>query len=70
MELIIAFAILGGLFWVGFHITGAIISALFWLFFKLPLAIIVFCFGIALCCTLIFIPFGLKCFSLAAKILF
>lgn len=70
MEIIIALAILTGLFWLGYHVTGALLSAAIWLFIKLPLAIIVFCLGIVCCVTLLLIPIGLKCFSLAGRILF
>ena len=70
MEIIIALAILTGLFWLGYHVTGALLSAAIWLFIKLPLAIIVFCMGIVCCVTLLLIPIGLKCFGLAGRILF
>lgn len=70
MEIIIVLAILTGLFWLGFHITGALLSAAFWLFVKLPLALIVFCLGIVCCVTLLLIPIGIKCFGLAVRILF
>ena len=70
MEIIITLALLTGLFWLGYHITGALLSATIWLFIKLPLAIIIFCLGNVCCVTILLIPVGLKCFGLAGKILF
>lgn len=70
MEIIIALAILTGLFWMGYHITDALLSAAIWLLIKLPLAIMVFCLGVACCVTLLLTPIGLKCFGLAGRILF
>jgi len=70
LEIIITLALLTGLFWLGYHITGALLSAVIWLFIKLPLAIIVFCLGIVCWVTILLIPIGLKCFGLAGKILF
>jgi len=58
--MIIALILFGVTLCVGLAITGAILSALFWVCIKLPAALIVTALGITLCCTLVFIPVGLK----------
>lgn len=70
LAIVVSLALLLGLLWVGFRITGALLSAAFWLFFKLPLALMVFCLGLALCATLILIPIGIRCIGLTGRILF
>ena len=63
--IIISLAIITGLLWVGYHITGALLAALLWLCIKLPCALIVACVGLVLCAMILTIPLGLKCFSCA-----
>ena len=70
MELIIALAMLTGLFWVGFKMTGAMLAALVWVAVKLPVTLVLFTLGVACCATLLLIPVGLKLFGTAVNVLF
>lgn len=69
IELLIALAILTGLFWIGYHETGALLSAAIWLFIKLPFAIILGGLGLVCCITILLIPLGGKCFMFAFEVL-
>lgn len=69
LELLIVLAILTGLFWIGYHVTGALLAAGIWLFIKLPIAVLLGCFGFALCITILLIPLGVKCFKVAFSVL-
>lgn len=69
LELLITLAALTGLFWVGFHVTGALLAAAFWLLIKLPFALILGGLGLVFCVTILLIPLGVKCFKLAFEIL-
>lgn len=69
LELLIVLAILTGLFWIGYHVTGALLSAAIWLFIKLPFAMILGCLGLAFCITILLIPLGIKCFKFAFDVL-
>ncbi|MBU5431311.1 hypothetical protein [Intestinimonas sp. MSJ-38] len=69
IELLIALAILTGLFWIGYHVTGALLSAAIWLFIKLPFAIILGGLGLVCCITILLIPLGGKCFMFAFEVL-
>ena len=68
-ELLVALAVLTGLFWIGYHVTGALLSAAIWLFIKLPFAIILGALGLVCCVTILLIPLGGKCFRFAWKII-
>lgn len=68
LETIIILAVLTGLFWIGFKITGAILSAVIWLFIKLPLALCFLGIGIVAFITILLIPFGKWCFKTAGKL--
>ena len=70
MVILLILALLFVLFWVGYHVTGALLSAAFWLLVKLPVALMLFALGLALCATLLLIPFGVKCFGLGMRVLF
>lgn len=69
IELLIALAVLTGLFWIGYHVTGALLSAAIWLFIKLPFAIILGGLGLVCCITILLIPLGGKCFKFAFEVL-
>ncbi|MDO4493059.1 MAG: hypothetical protein Q4C53_04130 [Clostridia bacterium] len=59
---------LGGALSLAFRLTGALIAALLWLFVKIPLALVFWVLGLALCCTLILIPLGLRCLGLGTRL--
>lgn len=69
LDPLIGLAVLTGLCWLGYHITGAILSAAIWLFIKLPFALILGGLGLACCITILLIPLGGKCFKFAIEIL-
>lgn len=69
IELLITLAVLTGLFWIGYHVTGALLSAAIWLFTKLPCAIILGGLGLVCCVTILLIPLGGKCFKFAFEVL-
>ena len=69
IELLITLAILTGLFWIGYHVTGALLSAAIWLFVKMPCAIILGGLGLVCCVTILLIPLGGKCFKFAFEVL-
>jgi len=58
------------LFWIGFKLTGALLAASLWLFIKVPLSLLCFFLGAALCCTILLIPLGIRCFKLGFFLLF
>lgn len=66
---IVSLAILCGLFWIGFHITGALLSAMVWLCVKLPLTIVLWTFGLCCICTLILLPLGFGTIRRATRFL-
>ena len=68
--LMLVLAILSVLLWIGFKITGALLAACIWLFIKVPVALVLGIVGIALCCTLIFIPIGKRLVKAALKLIF
>lgn len=69
ITLIILLVILSGLFWIGFTITGVFLKALIWLLVLLPVSLLVMLLGLALCCTIILIPVGIKLIGAGFKIL-
>lgn len=69
LALLIILAILTGLFWIGYHVTGALLSAAIWFFIKLPFALILGCLGLVCCITILLIPLGGKCFKFAFEVL-
>jgi len=60
--------VLGSVFGLAFHITGAILLALFWIL-KLPAALVLWALGAVCCCTVILIPIGLLLFKAGTGIL-
>ena len=62
-------AVLTGLFWVGYHVTGAILKTIFWLCIRLPITIVLWALGLVFCCTLILIPVGLGLFRAGLGVL-
>lgn len=70
MGIIIGLALCAFLLWLGFRVTGAMLSAAVWLFIKLPFAIIIACLGLTCYMTILLIPVGGMCLSLAGRILF
>ena len=70
LELFLILILLTGLFWLGFHITGALLSAAFWVLIRLPLAVVLFALGLACCVTLLLIPVGIKLWKLALRVIF
>ena len=69
LKIIVGLALITGIFWVGFHISGALLTAAIWLFIKLPIAVLLGCLGLALCITILLIPLGIKCVKLAGSML-
>ena len=69
LDVIIAFGLLTIFSWLCFKFTGAVFSVLFWLFVKLPCAIILVLIGVVFCVTILLIPVGKGCFSLAGDLL-
>ena len=69
IELLIALVVLTGLFWIGYHVTGALLSAAIWLCIKLPFAIFLCGLGLVCCVTIFLIPLGGKCCKFAFEVL-
>lgn len=69
IAIIICLAVLCGMYWIGFHVTGALLKVAIWLFFKLPIALILSGLGLGLCLSIIMIPVGKGCFRLAGDVL-
>lgn len=63
--LMIVFLVLG----LCFHLVGGVLKLALKLIICLPCAVICGVVGVALCCTLIFIPLGLMCFKLVGFLL-
>lgn len=54
---------------LSFHLVGGVFRLVLKLAVCLPCAIICGILGVALCCTLIFIPLGIACFKLVGFLL-
>ena len=63
ITLIICLAVITGLFWLGFTITGAFLKAFVWLLLILPITLIIWNLGLVCCCTIILIPLGVWLFK-------
>ena len=69
LTFIILMAILSGLFWLGFKMTGAVLKACIWLFILVPLAVGIWGFALLCCCTLILIPIGIRLFVAGLRVI-
>ena len=65
LGVIISLGLLTIFFWICFKFTNIVFSVLLWLFVKLPCAIILVLIGVVFCVTILLIPVGKGCFSLA-----
>lgn len=70
MILLTCLVILIIIFCVVFKLTGALLKACVWLAIKLPAGLLLICLGIALCCTIILIPIGIKSLKEGIHVLF
>ena len=69
LGVIISLGLLTIFFWICFKFTSIVLSVLLWLFVKLPCAIILVLIGVVFCVTVLLIPVGKGCFSLAGDLL-
>lgn len=69
LGIVLAFIIIFILFNIGISITGAILSAILWLCVQLPVGLACIALGVALCCTILLIPFGKFFCKLGANII-
>lgn len=69
LTFIILMAILSGLFWLGFKMTGALLKACIWLFILVPLAIGIWGIALLCCCTLILLPIGIRLFVAGVRVI-
>ena len=68
LGVIISLGLLTIFFWICFKFTSIVFSVLLWLFVKLPCAIILGLIGVVFCVTILLIPVGKGCFSLAGAL--
>lgn len=66
---IIIMALLTVFLWLGFKLTGAMLKACIWLFLLVPLALGIWGIALLCCCTLIFIPVGIKLFVTGMRVI-
>ena len=69
LGVIISLGLLTIFFWICFKFTSIVFLVLLWLFVKLPCAIILVLIGVVFCVTILLIPVGKGCFSLAGDLL-
>ncbi|MBD5550266.1 MAG: hypothetical protein HDQ96_03690 [Lachnospiraceae bacterium] len=69
LTFIVGMAILWGLLWLGFKMTGALLKACIWLFILVPLAIGIWGIALICCCTLILIPIGIRLFTAGMRVI-
>lgn len=55
--------------YIGYKDVAALIAILFWVMVKLPIAMLCFSLGIIFCASLVFIPFGERCFKMVKELL-
>lgn len=67
--LIIIFAVLTVMLWIGFKMTGALLMAFIWLFVRLPISFALFALGLIFCCTILLIPLGIVMIKAGAGLL-
>ena len=68
--MIFILAVLAGLLWLGFKVTGALLTAVLWIFICVPLALLVCMFGLLLCCTILLIPLGIRIMRAGFRMIF
>ena len=69
LGVIISLGLLTIFFWICFKFTSIVFSVLLWLFVKLPCAIMLVLISVVFCVTILLIPVGKGCFSLAGDLL-